>query len=83
MYNCLYDMGEVEELENESPLLEDLKRAIFDYSNYEFSESNSYEDFDKLYPDLSHIGPAYTETPDGKHSIQYEVNLEEKHGLSM
>ena len=71
-------MGEVEDLENQSPLLEDLKRAIVDYSNYEFSESNSYEDFDKLYPDLSHIGLAYTETPDGKHSIQYEVNLEEK-----
>ena len=76
--NKLLDMGEVEELENRSPLLEDLKRAIVDYSNYEFSESNSYEDFDKLYPDLSHIGLAYTETPDGKHSIQYEVNLEEK-----
>ncbi|HEO7844362.1 TPA: DEAD/DEAH box helicase family protein [Streptococcus agalactiae] len=54
--NKLLDMGEVEELENQSPLLEDLKRAIVDYSNYEFSESNSYEDFDKLYPDLSHIG---------------------------
>ncbi|MDU7164967.1 helicase [Finegoldia magna] len=76
--NKLLDMGEVEELENQSPLLEDLKRAIVDYSNYEFSESNSYEDFDKLYPDLSHIGLAYTETPDGKHTIQYEVNLEEK-----
>ena len=76
--NKLLDMGEVEELENQSPLLEDLKRAIVDYSNYEFSESNSYEDFDKLYTDLSHIGLAYTETPDGKHSIQYEVNLEEK-----
>ena len=76
--NKLLDMGEVEELENQSPLLEDLKRAIVDYSNYEFSESNNYEDFDKLYPDLSHIGLAYTETPDGKHSIQYEVNLEEK-----
>ncbi|HEP3790079.1 TPA: helicase [Streptococcus pyogenes] len=76
--NKLLDMGEVEELENQSPLLEDLKRAIVDYSNYEFSESNSYEDFDKLYPDLSHIGLAYTETPDEKHSIQYEVNLEEK-----
>ena len=76
--NKLLDMGEVEELENQSPLLEDLKRAIVDYSNYEFSESNSYEDFDKLYPDLRHIGLAYTETPDGKHSIQYEVNLEEK-----
>lgn len=78
--NKLLDMGEVEELENQSPLLEDLKRAIVDYSNYEFSESNSYEDFDKLYPDLSHIGLAYTES---KHSIQYEVNLEEKHGLSI
>ncbi|WP_370737035.1 helicase-related protein [Urinicoccus timonensis] len=76
--NKLLDMGEVEELENQSPLLENLKRAIVDYSNYEFSESNSYEDFDKLYPDLSHIGLAYTETPDGKHTIQYEVNLEEK-----
>jgi N12 class adenine-specific DNA methylase len=76
--NKLLDMGEVEELENKSPLLEDLKRAIIDYSNYEFSESHKYEDFDKLYPDLRHVGLAYTETPDGNHSISYEVNIEEK-----
>ncbi|MBU5669272.1 helicase [Peptoniphilus sp. MSJ-1] len=76
--NKLLDMGDVEELENDSPVLEDLKRAIIDYANYEFSESNSYEDFDKLYPDLKHIGLAYTETPNGNHSIQYEIDIEEK-----
>ena len=76
--NKLLDIGEGEELENHSPLLEDLKRTIIDYANYEFSESNEYEDFDKLYPDLKHIGLAYTETHDGNHSIQFEINVEEK-----
>jgi hypothetical protein len=31
-----------------------------------------------LYPDLKHIGIAYTNTPDERHGIQYELNLEAK-----
>ena len=75
--NKLLDMGEVEELENPSPLMEDLKRAIIDYSNEEFGEDHRYEDFDKLYPDLAHVGIAYTEILDGEYGVQYELNLEE------
>ena len=75
--NKLLDMGEVEELENHSPLMEDLKRAIIDYCNEEFGEDHSYEDFDKLYPDLAHVGIAFTEILDGEHGVQYELNLEE------
>ncbi|NLM05044.1 MAG: helicase, partial [Clostridiales bacterium] len=75
--NKLLDMGEVGELENTSPLMEDLKRAIIDYSNEEFGEEHRYEDFDKLYPDLAHVGIAYTEILDGEYGVQYELNLEE------
>lgn len=58
--------------------MDQLKNAIIDYINREFQEDNSYEDFDKLYPDKKHIGLAYTETPDAENSVQYEINLEEK-----
>lgn len=76
--NKLLDMGEVEELENHSPLMEDLKRAIIEFCNEEYDSDYSYDEFDTLYPDLAHVGIAYTETPDGKNSISYELNLEEK-----
>ena len=58
--------------------MDQLKKSIIDYINREFQEDNSYEDFDKLYPDKKHIGLAFTETPDGIHGIQSEINLEEK-----
>ncbi|ERT61525.1 PF12958 family protein, partial [Peptoniphilus sp. BV3C26] len=76
--NKLLDLGDVNEIENNSPLLEDFKRTIIDYANYEFSEDNPYEAFDKLYPDLEHISLAFTHTPDDKHTIQYEINAENK-----
>ena len=76
--NKLLDMGDVEELENPSPLLEDLKRAIIEFCNEEYNNDYSYDEFDSLYPDLSHVGIAYTETPDGRNSISYELNLKEK-----
>ena len=44
-------MGEVNEQRNDSPLLEDVKKAIIDYVNHEYDENHSYEEFDKLYPD--------------------------------
>ncbi|HFU6722698.1 TPA: helicase-related protein [Streptococcus agalactiae] len=76
--NKLLDMGEVEEERNDNPLVEDVKRAIIDFCNREYEENHSYDEFDSLYPDLKHIGIAYTNTPDERYSIQYELNLEDK-----
>ena len=76
--NKLLDMGEVEEKRNDSPLVEDVKRAIIDFCNREYEENHSYDEFDTLYPDFNHIGIAYTDTPDERHGIQYELNLEDK-----
>lgn len=75
--NKLLDMGDVEEKRNDNPLVEDVKRAIIDFCNREYEENHSYDEFDTLYPDLKHIGIAYTNTPDERHSIQYELNLED------
>lgn len=75
--NQLLDMGEVEEKINPNPLIEDVKNAIIDFVNREYEEDHKYEDFNNLYPDLKHIGIAYTTTPDEKYEIQYEVNLED------
>ena len=74
--NRILDMGEVEEKVNEYPLLEDVKRVIIDFCNKEYDEENKYEEFDALYPDLRHVGIAYTESEDGNHEIQYELDLE-------
>ena len=60
-------MGEVEEKRNDNPLVEDVKRAIIDFCNREYEENHSYDEFDTLYPDLKHIGIAYTNTPDERH----------------
>ncbi|HEL1185509.1 TPA: DEAD/DEAH box helicase family protein [Streptococcus equi subsp. zooepidemicus] len=76
--NKLLDMGEVEEKRNDNPLVEDVKRAIIDFCNREYEENQSYDEFDTLYPDMKHIGIAYTNTPDERHGIQYELNLEAK-----
>ncbi len=75
--NKLLDMGEVDEKENPNPLVEDVKRAIIDFCNKEYEENHSYDEFNTLYPDLKHIGIAYTDTPDERHGIQYELNLED------
>lgn len=74
--NKLLDMGEVEEKKNDNPLVEDVKRAIIDFCNREYEENHSYDEFDALYPDLKHIGIAYTDTPDERHGIQFELDLE-------
>ena len=76
--NKLLDMGDVEEKRNDNPLVEDVKRAVIDFCNREYNENYSYEEFNTLYPDLKHIGIAYTNTPDERHGIQYELNLEDK-----
>ena len=74
------NMGEVEEKRNDNPLVEDVKRVIIDFCNREYEENHSYDEFNTLYPDLKHIGIAYTNTPDERHGIQYELDLEEKTG---
>lgn len=74
--NKLLDMGEVEEKKNDNPLVEDVKRAIIDFCNREYEENHSYDEFNALYPDLKHIGIAYTDTPDERHGIQFELDLE-------
>lgn len=74
--NKLLDMGDVEEKRNNSPLVEDVKRAIIDFCNREYEENHSYDEFNILYPDLKHIGIAYTDTPDERHGIQFELDLE-------
>ncbi|HGI6811601.1 TPA: helicase, partial [Streptococcus pyogenes] len=66
------------EKRNDNPLVEDVKRAIIDFCNREYEENHSYDEFNTLYPDLKHIGIAYTNTPDERHGIQYELDLEEK-----
>ena len=76
--NKLLDMGDVEEKRNDNPLVEDVKRAIIDFCNREYEENHRYDEFSTLYPDLKHIGIAYTDTPDERHGIQYELNLEDK-----
>lgn len=56
-------------------LYKELKQEIINFCNREYEEKYSYEDFDKIYSDLEHIGIAYTTTPDEKFEIQYEINL--------
>ena len=76
-------MGEVKDKENPNLLVEDVKivedvkRAINDFCNREYEEYHSYDEFNMLYLDLKHIGIAYTNTPDERHYIQFELNLED------
>ena len=60
---------------NDSPLLEDVKKAIVKFCNEQYDDNNSYEEFNELYPDLSNIGIAYGETPDEKYEISFVLNL--------
>ena len=72
-------MGKTDEKENvDESLLKEVKEEIINFINREYDEENRVEDFDTLFPDLEHIGIAYTTTPDEKSSIQYELDLEEK-----
>ena len=63
--------------ENPYSLIKDIKVAIIDFCNREYEENHSYDEFNILYPDLKHIGIAYTETPDKRHGIQFELDLED------
>lgn len=51
-----------------------LKNAIVKFVMDEYEEERF--NFDEYYNDLSHVGIAYTTTPDDKHEIQFELDLE-------
>lgn len=51
-----------------------LKNTIVKFVMDEYEEERF--NFDDYYKDLSHVGLAYTTTPDGKHEIQFELDLE-------
>lgn len=51
-----------------------LKNTIVKFVMEEYEEEHF--NFDECYDDLSHVGIAYTTTPDDKHEIQFELDLE-------
>ena len=55
---------------NEFPIC--FECEFIEYQDDEYT----YDSFNALYPDLAHIGIAYTTTPDNEHEIQYEISLE-------
>ena len=77
--NKLLDMGEVEEKDNPNPLLEDLKNAIVEFCKREYGEDGyEHETFHTLFPDIEHVGIAYTELEQGDfHGVQFELNLKD------
>lgn len=62
-------MGKVEEKRNNNPLVKDVKTIIIDFCNREYEENHNYDEFNILYPDLKHIGIAYTNIPDERYGI--------------
>lgn len=74
--NNLLDMGDSEDIQQDNPLLEEVKEELINFLNREYEEDNKVEDFDNLFPDLNDIRIAYTTTPDEKHEIQISLDLE-------
>lgn len=74
--NNLLDMGDSEDIQQDNPLLEEVKEELINFLNREYEEDNKVEDFDNLFPDLNEIRIAYTTTPDEKHEIQISLDLE-------
>lgn len=74
--NNLLDMGDSEDIQQDNPLLEEVKEELINFLNREYEEDNKVEDFDNLFPDLNDIKIAYTTTPDEKHEIQISLDLE-------
>lgn len=73
--NNLLDMGDSEDIQQDNPLLEEVKEELINFLNREYEEDNKVEDFDNLFPDLNEIRIAYTTTPDEKHEIQISLDL--------
>ncbi|HEO2680960.1 TPA: DEAD/DEAH box helicase family protein [Streptococcus agalactiae] len=74
--NNLLDMGDSEDIQQDNPLLEEVKEELINFLNREYEEDNKVEDFDNLFPDLNDIRIAYTTTPDEKYEIQISLDLE-------
>ncbi|HBI3892982.1 TPA: DEAD/DEAH box helicase family protein [Enterococcus faecium] len=74
--NNLLNMGDSEDIQQDNPLLEEVKEELINFLNREYEEDNKVEDFDNLFPDLNDIRIAYTTTPDEKHEIQISLDLE-------
>ncbi|MDO5714215.1 MAG: helicase-related protein [Tissierellia bacterium] len=74
--NHLLDLGEEETMVQEDPLLKEVKEEIINFLNAEYDEEYAIENFDDLFPDLSEIGIAHTTTPDEKHQIQVNLDIE-------
>lgn len=68
------ELDEFNKEDNISYLMFLLKNAIVEYCMDEYEEDRF--NFDDCYKDLSHVGIAYTTTPDEKHEIQFELDLE-------
>lgn len=76
-YRIIVDIAKLDEFnmeDNISDLMFLLKNAIVKYCMDEYEQDRF--NFDDSYKDLSHVGIAYTTTPDDKHEIQFELDLE-------
>lgn len=76
-YRIIVDVAKLDEFNKEdniSYLMFLLKNAIVKYCMDEYEQDRF--NFDDCYKDLSHVGIAYTTTPDEKHEIQFELDLE-------
>lgn len=76
-YRIIVDIAKLDEFnkeDNVSYLMFLLKNAIVEYCMEEYEQDRF--NFDDSYKDLSHVGIAYTTTPDEKHEIQFELDLE-------
>lgn len=76
-YRIIVDIAKLDEFNKEdniSYLMFLLKNAIVKYCMDEYEEDRF--NFDDNYKDLSHVGIAYTTTPDGRHEIQFELDFE-------
>ncbi|HEM3153886.1 TPA: helicase, partial [Streptococcus suis] len=78
--NRILDMGDVEELENPNPLLEDVKAAIVDflareYGDTELSEESRTEQFKDIFStgDVVYLAKGKSEV--GDYDIEYSVEL--------
>lgn len=66
-----------EEKNGMESLLQEAKKEILNFCHREYERATNIEDFDKEFEDLTHVGLAYTETPDEKHQIECVLNLKE------
>ena len=48
-------MGDSEDIQQDNPLLEEVKEELINFLNREYEEDNKVEDFDNLFPDLNEI----------------------------